>query len=176
MEIGSINNSMQLSQLIDSTTSKDPGSFVSYLQNARDKILKEVESSGLSERISQANTAFPVLTAAHGDAIDSVSPTIAGSRVATNATLIEKPIALPEPKTNDPLKQAFEDFVGQTFFAELIKSYRSTQQPAAYFNGGRAEQIFQGQLDQILAEQLSKRSADKIADPMYERFMARRLT
>lgn len=79
-----------------------------------------------------------------------------------------------QPAADDPLRQAFQDFVGQTFFAELIKSYRSTQQPAAYFNGGRAEKIFQGQLDQMLSEQISKRSADKIADPMYERFMASR--
>lgn len=74
----------------------------------------------------------------------------------------------------DSLRKAFQDFVGQTFFAEMIKSYRSTQQEAAYFNGGRAEKIFQGQLDQTLAEELSQRSADKIADPMFELFQARR--
>ena len=74
-----------------------------------------------------------------------------------------------------PLREAFNEFVGQTFFAELIKSYRSTQQPSAYFHGGRAEQIFQGQLDQVLTEALSQRTADTIADPMFELFMAKRL-
>lgn len=73
-------------------------------------------------------------------------------------------------ESSDDLRKAFSDFVGQTFFSELIKSYRSTQQPAAYFNGGRAEKIFQGQLDQMFAEELSSRSADKIAEPMYEQF------
>lgn len=176
MEIGSINNSIQLSQLIDSTASKDQNSFVTYLQNARDKILKDAESSGSTNKGMPPKPALPILTAPQSGSAKSDLPTIAGRSGSPKAVLAEKRIELPEIKTNDPLKQAFEDFVGQTFFAELIKSYRSTQQPAAYFNGGRAEQIFQGQLDQILAEQLSKRSADKIADPMYERFMARRLT
>jgi peptidoglycan hydrolase FlgJ len=72
------------------------------------------------------------------------------------------------------LRQAFQDFVGQTFFAEMIKACRSGQQPSAYFNGGRAEEIFQGQLDQVLSEELSKSSADKIADPMFELFMLKR--
>ena len=72
------------------------------------------------------------------------------------------------------LRQAFEDFVGQTFFSEMIKACRTSQQPSAYFNGGRAEEIFQGQLDQVLSEELSKSSADKIADPMFELFMLKR--
>lgn len=72
------------------------------------------------------------------------------------------------------LKEAFQDFVGQTFFGEMIKAFRSTQQPSKYFHGGRAEEIFQGQFDQVLTEKLSEASADKIADPMYELFMMKR--
>lgn len=75
---------------------------------------------------------------------------------------------------NDPLREAFNDFVGQTFFGELIKAYRSTQKQSAYFHGGRAEEIFQGQLDQILSENLSERTAHTIADPMFELFMQSR--
>jgi len=37
-------------------------------------------------------------------------------------------------------------------------------------HGGQAEKIFQGQLDQVLAEEMTKSSADTIADPMYELF------
>ena len=77
-------------------------------------------------------------------------------------------------KQPDELKDAFQDFVGQTLFSQMIKAARSTQQPSAYFNGGRAEEIFQGQLDQVLAEEMSESSAEKFADPMYELFMLRR--
>ena len=80
----------------------------------------------------------------------------------------------PNAPPSEELREAFHDFVGQTFFNEMIKACRSGQQPSAYFNGGRAEEIFQGQLDQVLSEELSESSASKIADPMFELFMAKR--
>lgn len=73
-------------------------------------------------------------------------------------------------KSEDELKDAFQDFVGQTFFAQLIKAARSSQKPSAYFHGGRAEEIFQGQLDQVLSENLSDSTGSTIADPMFELF------
>lgn len=80
----------------------------------------------------------------------------------------------PSSEASTELKEAFHDFVGQTFFGQMIQAMRSTQQPAAYFHGGRAEEIFQGQFDQVLAEKLSDASAEKIADPMFELFMMKR--
>lgn len=77
---------------------------------------------------------------------------------------------------SDQLEDAFQDFVGQTFFAEMIKAYRSTQQPSAYFHGGRAEEIFQGQFDQLMTEQLSDSSAEKLSKPMLELFLLNRKT
>ncbi len=75
---------------------------------------------------------------------------------------------------DEDLRKAFQDFVGQTLFSQMISSMRSTQDGAAYFDGGRAEKIFQGQLDQILSEELSKASASKISDPMFKLFQLRR--
>ncbi len=72
--------------------------------------------------------------------------------------------------TEDPLREAFHDFVGQTFFGQMIASMRSTQNEPAYFHGGQAEKIFQGQFDQQMAETLSEKSASKIADPMFHLF------
>ena len=74
----------------------------------------------------------------------------------------------------EDLRKAFQDFVGQTLFSQMISSMRSTQDGAAYFDGGRAEKIFQGQLDQILSEELSEASASKISDPMFKLFQLRR--
>lgn len=81
--------------------------------------------------------------------------------------------ALDSKGVKDPnaLQEAFQDFVGQTFFAQMIKALRSTEQESAYMNGGRAEKIFRGQFDQVLTEELSKSSAKQIAEPMYELFM-----
>jgi Rod binding domain-containing protein len=69
----------------------------------------------------------------------------------------------------DELKETFTQFVGETFFGQLIKSMRSTVGKPAYFHGGQAEEAFQGQLDQQLAEHLTKASADKFAEPLFRR-------
>jgi len=66
-------------------------------------------------------------------------------------------------------RKAFRDFVGQTFFGQMLKSMRSTQGKPAYFHGGQAEEIFRSQLDQTLAEKMTEASADQIADPMFRR-------
>ena len=68
------------------------------------------------------------------------------------------------------LRQAFNDFVGQTFYTQLLSSMRATVGKPAYFHGGRAEEVFQGQLDQILAERMTEADASHFTDAMYELF------
>lgn len=69
----------------------------------------------------------------------------------------------------DSLRETFTQFVGETFFGQMIKAMRSTVGKAAYFHGGRAEEVFQGQLNQAMAEHLTKVSASRISEPMFER-------
>lgn len=85
------------------------------------------------------------------------------------------------PSANVPLgandqrtRDAFDAFVGETFFSQMLKSMRKTVGKPAYFHGGRAEEVFTQQLDQVLAEKLGRASAGKISGPMYELFAARR--
>jgi peptidoglycan hydrolase FlgJ len=72
------------------------------------------------------------------------------------------------------LKEAFTDFVGQSFFGELVKQMRATLNKPAFFHGGMGEDIFQSQLDQVLVERISETSAKTFSDPMYELLMAPR--
>jgi len=74
----------------------------------------------------------------------------------------------------DPLRDAFRDFVGQTLFGQMMSSMRSTLGKPAYFHGGRAEEIFSEQLDRVMVEQITKASADTVADPMFELFNLQR--
>src|SRR5258708_24831108 len=46
------------------------------------------------------------------------------------------------------LREKFQDFVGGTFYKEMLKSLRAAHKPSKYLNGGQAEKIFQGQIDQ----------------------------
>jgi peptidoglycan hydrolase FlgJ len=99
------------------------------------------------------------------------------SQVLSNLSTESSEPANPESASDsaqEPLRQAFHQFVGQTFFSQMLSSLRSTQEGAAYFHGGQAEKIFQGQLDQVLSEELTKSSADQIADPMFRLFQLQR--
>lgn len=78
----------------------------------------------------------------------------------------------PSPASPDDarLRETFNSFVGQVFFGQLLKAMRKTVGKPAYFHGGRAEEIFQQQLDQILGEKLAEVSGEKFSEPMFELF------
>ena len=78
-------------------------------------------------------------------------------------------------QAKDAEREAFHDFVGQTFFSQMLSTMRKSVGKPAYFHGGRAEEIFQNQLDQVLAEDFSEKTEDRFSQPMYELFaLARR--
>lgn len=74
----------------------------------------------------------------------------------------------------DATREVFDDFVGQTFYGQMLGAMRQSQKKPAYFHGGRAEEVFQQQLDQILAESMTKAGVDSLAGPMFELFNLKR--
>ncbi|MCP4886614.1 MAG: hypothetical protein GY904_08365 [Planctomycetaceae bacterium] len=72
------------------------------------------------------------------------------------------------------LEEAFTDFVGQTLFGSMLASMRKTVGKPAYMHGGRTEEVFQKQLDEIMVEELTEASAKDIAQPMFELFQMQR--
>jgi peptidoglycan hydrolase FlgJ len=66
------------------------------------------------------------------------------------------------------VRDTFRKFVGEAFFGQMMKAMRSTQGKPAYFHGGRGEEVFQSQLDQVMSEHMTEASADTIADPMFK--------
>ena len=64
------------------------------------------------------------------------------------------------------LREAFTQFVGETFYGQMIKAMRSTVGKPAYFHGGRCEEVFRGQLDQALSEHMTNATADRFTEPM----------
>lgn len=91
-----------------------------------------------------------------------------------NATAIGNEASVESAKGSPELREAFNDFVGQTLFGSMLAEMRKGLEGPAYFGGGRAEKVFQGQLDQHLVERISDASAATIADPMYDLFMTSR--
>ncbi len=71
------------------------------------------------------------------------------------------------------LKTWFDRAIGETFFSQLIAQMRKTVSKPAYFHGGRGEEVFQGQLDQLLTERMTEASAEDFTGPMFELFQLR---
>lgn len=78
------------------------------------------------------------------------------------------------PPAEDATREAFGDFVGQTLFGSMLASMRESVGKPAYFHGGRAEDVFQKQLDQHLVEAISDASAESLVGPMYDLFQLQR--
>jgi flagellar protein FlgJ len=68
------------------------------------------------------------------------------------------------------LRKQFDSFVGETFYGQMLASMRKTVGKAAYFDGGHAEEIFRGQLDQVISQDLAKSNASSFTGPMFELF------
>ena len=62
----------------------------------------------------------------------------------------------------------------EVFDQQMLGAMRKTVEKPAYFHGGRAEEIFQGQLDQVLSEKMSAASAAQFTGPMFDLFMLER--
>ncbi len=86
----------------------------------------------------------------------------------------ENAISSNSENANEELKEAFTEFVGQTLFGQLMKSMRSSVGKPAYFHGGRTEEVFQAQLDEIITKDLTESSAKSYAEPMFELFQLNR--
>lgn len=98
------------------------------------------------------------------NAIDSMtSSTTSASQLVASQKADKKPGDM-------TAKEAFQDFVAGTFFQQMLKSLRSTQEKPAYFHGGHAEEMFQSQLDQQVSQDLAKSHGGPFVDQLYKAF------
>jgi Rod binding domain-containing protein len=83
----------------------------------------------------------------------------------------------PAADAEDPkLRDAFDSFVGETFYAQMLSAMRKTTGKPAYMHGGQAEETFRSQLDQLLAQEMSKSNGGDLSDAMYEQFRLSQLS
>lgn len=87
-----------------------------------------------------------------------------------DSTLLQSKTAPPDGE----LQEAFTDFVGQTLFGSMLASMRKTVGKPAYMHGGRTEEVFQKQMDQLIVEDMTEASADTLAGPMFDLFTMQR--
>lgn len=72
--------------------------------------------------------------------------------------------------SNEELKKVFDQFIGETFYGQMLGAMRKSVGKPAYFHGGRAEEVFQAQMDQTLSEHMAQASAGSFSGPMFEMF------
>ncbi|MBI1315168.1 hypothetical protein GC176_28085 [bacterium] len=73
-----------------------------------------------------------------------------------------------QPQSCEDIKRLYQQSIGGTFFRQMMKALRSSTGKAAYFNGGQAEKIFQGQLDELMVEKLSDVSGGTFSDQLFQ--------
>ncbi len=95
--------------------------------------------------------------------------TISATRPSPAATAAAAPVTAPDPKELE-IREKFQDFVAGTFYKTMLKALRSGQKKPAYVYGGQAEEVFQGQMDQIVAEQLARTHGAQFADPLFDSY------
>jgi Rod binding domain-containing protein len=74
-------------------------------------------------------------------------------------------------KDNNPaLRKAFDSFVGETFYGQMLKEMRKSVGKAPGFNGGQAEEMFTERLDQSLATKMANSGSHNLSGSMYNLF------
>lgn len=71
-------------------------------------------------------------------------------------------------------REQFQNILGELLFGQMISAMRKNVGEAAYFNGGRAEEVFTQQLDQKLAQKISEQCSESFVGPMYDLTMSGR--
>jgi Rod binding domain-containing protein len=66
------------------------------------------------------------------------------------------------------LPDAFDQFVGDTFFRQMLKSMRSGSGKPAFLHGGQAEEIFQSQLDEVIITDLAQATKDSFSAELFK--------
>ena len=76
----------------------------------------------------------------------------------------------PPPSEEAELREAFDDFVGQTLFGQLMAQMRKSIAENPYFGGGPGQAAFQSQLDQVLVEKVADASGGSVSAAMWKSF------
>jgi hypothetical protein len=65
-------------------------------------------------------------------------------------------------------REAFQAAVAGTFFKMMLKSMHKMHDKPAYFHGGQAEEAFQNQMNELLAEDFAKTNGAPLVESLYK--------
>jgi peptidoglycan hydrolase FlgJ len=74
----------------------------------------------------------------------------------------------------NPTREAFDQFVGGTFFRQLLSTMQKSVGKPAYMHGGQAEEMFRNELNSKLADQMAETTGSQFTGPMFDLFSLQR--
>lgn len=96
---------------------------------------------------------------------------LATQRRASQVPLLQN--SKPSEQQDGQAKKVFSEFVAGTFYQQMLKALRSSENEIAYIGGGQAEKLFRGQLDMQIASDLANSHDDTLSQSLYESFSSR---
>jgi len=79
----------------------------------------------------------------------------------------------PMPLRRAMLRRTVDEFVGVTFFGEMLKIARNSSLKGELGHGGWGEEVFGGQLDLELARRAGRGMRNRLSNAIYNRFAGR---
>jgi len=76
----------------------------------------------------------------------------------------------PRDRALGRLRETVDQVLGSVFYGPLLRGVRSSSLKGSVGHGGRGEDIFQAQLDQIFAERAGQAGSGGLGDTLYDRF------
>lgn len=68
------------------------------------------------------------------------------------------------------LRETFQQVVAGTFYKQMLDSLHKMHDQPAYFHGGQAEDIFQGRLNQQVADNFAQQHGAAFSKDLFTRF------
>ncbi len=89
---------------------------------------------------------------------------------AINTTMNSDVLSVEASKSS--LRKTVGQVMGSVFYGPLLASARNTALKSDVGHGGRGEDVFKAQLDQVLAERAGGVASDDVGEVLYQRFEA----
>ncbi len=89
---------------------------------------------------------------------------------ANATTPAQPPVNAATQKRQDELREAIDQTIGSVFFGPLMKTMRSSVLKGEIGHGGRGEEVFRAQLDQVLVERAGSATRYELSDVLFDRF------
>ncbi len=97
----------------------------------------------------------------------ALTPSITGSAISEGLAARARQAAAPSGGREN-LRQVVGEFVGNIFYGTMLRQMQSSKFKTKYLNGGRGEEIFQGQLGMELAKRLGRSVSNPAANKLFE--------